>query len=84
MSTKESPLNLCRDADRSRPETSTTMVVSGPLLTRSALLLFAIAAGLSVANVYFAQPLLDAFSEQFAFGTASVGFVVTVDRKSVV
>jgi predicted MFS family arabinose efflux permease len=80
MSTKESPLNLCRDADRSRPETSTTMVVSGPLLTRSALLLFAIAAGLSVANVYFAQPLLDAFSEQFAFGTASVGFVVTVTQ----
>jgi predicted MFS family arabinose efflux permease len=49
-------------------------------LTRSALLLFAVAAGVSVANVYFAQPLLDELSIQFGFATASAGLVVTVTQ----
>ncbi len=49
-------------------------------LTRPALLLFAVAAGVSVANVYFAQPLLDEVSIQFGFDTASAGLVVTVTQ----
>lgn len=36
--------------------------------------------GLSVANVYFAQPLLDELSIQFGFDTASAGLVVTVTQ----
>ncbi|RZU35754.1 putative MFS family arabinose efflux permease [Edaphobacter modestus] len=54
--------------------------VGTPTLKRSTLFLFAIAAGLSVANVYFAQPLLDALSIQFGFNTASVGLVITVTQ----
>lgn len=51
-----------------------------PPLHRSVLLLFAVAAGVSVANVYFAQPLLDELSAQFRLNTASAGLVVTVTQ----
>lgn len=51
-----------------------------PALKRSTLFLFAVAAGLSVANVYFAQPLLDALSTQFRFNRASIGLVITVTQ----
>ncbi|ANN61595.1 transporter [Mesorhizobium sp. SEMIA 3007] len=43
-------------------------------------LVFAIACGLSVANVYFAHPLLDAIAHDFAIAPASVGIVVTVTQ----
>ncbi|VUC85082.1 major facilitator superfamily permease [Raoultella terrigena] len=42
--------------------------------------LFAIASGLSVANVYYAQPLLDALGREFAISDASVGGVVTATQ----
>jgi predicted MFS family arabinose efflux permease len=43
-------------------------------------LMFAIAAGLSVANVYYAQPLLDAMAADFGIGTGSIGMVVTMTQ----
>ena len=43
-------------------------------------LLFAIAAGLSVANVYYAQPLLDALALEFGIADASIGIVVTATQ----
>lgn len=49
-------------------------------LPRSTVLLFAIACGLSVANVYYAQPLLDALARDFGFSAASVGMVVTMTQ----
>ncbi|MCU1225096.1 MAG: arabinose efflux permease family protein [Edaphobacter sp.] len=49
-------------------------------LTRSTLLLFAVAAGVSVANVYFAQPLLDELSIQYGFDASSAGLAVTVTQ----
>ncbi|MCB5191547.1 MFS transporter [Methylobacillus arboreus] len=39
-------------------------------------LLFAAASGLSVANVYYAQPLLDALSLDFGIGHAAIGGVI--------
>ena len=80
LRSEENTINSCWDGNRDRLGTSAPNPACTPLLTRSALLLFAIAAGLSVANVYFAQPLLDALSLQFGFDTASVGFVVTVTQ----
>ncbi|MER8447940.1 MFS transporter [Mesorhizobium sp. M1066] len=49
-------------------------------LSRLTALIFAIACGLSVANIYFAHPLLDAIAHDFAIAPASVGIVVTVTQ----
>ncbi|QXI31439.1 MFS transporter [Pseudomonas vanderleydeniana] len=43
-------------------------------------LLFAIACGLSVGNVYYAQPLLDAMADTFAMDHATVGIVVSLSQ----
>lgn len=49
-------------------------------ISRSLVLLFAIASGLSVANVYYAQPLLDALAQDFHISHAAVGGVVTATQ----
>ncbi|HEX2884876.1 MFS transporter [Vineibacter terrae] len=43
-------------------------------------ILFAIACGLSVANIYFAHPLLDAMAADFGISAAAVGGVVTLTQ----
>lgn len=49
-------------------------------MPRSLIVLFAIASGLSVANVYYAQPLLDALATDFGISQARVGGVVTATQ----
>ncbi|MGR5946524.1 MFS transporter [Enterobacter sp. C4G1] len=58
-------------------------LTSAPLsadMPRSMVWLFAIASGLSVANVYYAQPLLDALASDFGISHAAVGGVVTATQ----
>nr|WP_082534676.1 MFS transporter [Nonomuraea pusilla] len=49
-------------------------------LSRGATLLFAVASGTAVANVYAAQPLLATLGQDFGLGEGAVGAVVTVTQ----
>lgn len=50
------------------------------VMTRKVALLFAITCGLAVANIYYAQPLLDAISSEFGITHSSVGIVITITQ----
>ncbi|WP_163119965.1 MFS transporter [Acinetobacter pittii] len=50
------------------------------IIPRSVILLFAIASGASVANVYYAQPLLDILASDFNVSHAAIGGVVTATQ----
>lgn len=49
-------------------------------MPRGVILLFAIASGASVANVYYAQPLLDILASDFNVNHAAIGGVVTATQ----
>lgn len=51
-----------------------------PSMSRTVTLLFAIACGMSVANIYFAQPLLDQLSNEFNIDHSTIGVVITITQ----
>ncbi|MES5949263.1 MFS transporter [Bacillus toyonensis] len=51
-----------------------------PSMSHALALLFAAACGMSVANIYFAQPLLDQLSNEFGINHAIIGVVITVTQ----
>jgi predicted MFS family arabinose efflux permease len=51
-----------------------------PALASVPILLFAIASGLSVANIYYAQPLLDQIAYDFAVSPGSIGLIITLTQ----
>jgi hypothetical protein len=60
------------------PNAGAAEIVSA--LSRTVTLLFSVACGLAVANVYYAQPLLDTMADEFGINPATVGLVVTVTQ----
>lgn len=59
-----------------QPEARSQALASSRM-PRPLVALFACACGLSVANVYYAQPLLDALAADFAISHAAVGGIIT-------
>ena len=57
-----------------------SQVLAPPSLSKGLVLLFAAACALSVANVYYAQPLLDALAADFGFSQAAVGIVISATQ----
>ncbi|MFE5323748.1 MFS transporter [Paenibacillus sp. NPDC056579] len=49
-------------------------------IPRSTALLFAVACGLAVANIYYAHPLLDTLADEFGIAPSSLGAVITVTQ----
>ncbi|MCZ8532567.1 MFS transporter [Psychrobacillus psychrodurans] len=49
-------------------------------MSRNVSLLFAAACGMSVANIYFAQPLLDQLSSEFDIDYSIIGIVITITQ----
>lgn len=49
-------------------------------MSRNVSLLFAAACGMSVANIYFAQPLLDQLSSEFNIDYSIIGIVITITQ----
>lgn len=50
------------------------------IISRSVALLFSVACGIVVANIYYAQPLLDAISNEFGISHSFVGLVITITQ----
>lgn len=52
-------------------------LITSATMPRSLVILFATASAISVANVYYAQPLLDTLAVDFSISPATIGIVIT-------
>ncbi|MFS0869433.1 MFS transporter [Paenibacillus xylanilyticus] len=51
-----------------------------PGMSRLVAILFALCSGLAVANIYYAQPLLDTIAEEFHISHSHIGMIITVTQ----
>ncbi|MGG2083639.1 MFS transporter [Lysinibacillus pakistanensis] len=70
---------LCNETNSSS-STAISNTKEPSSITRAVTLLFAAACGISVANIYFAQPLLDQLSEAFGINHSTIGIVITITQ----
>lgn len=55
-------------------------IASGSSVSRKLALLFAATCGLAVANIYYAQPLLDVLSKEYAMANSTIGIITTATQ----
>src|SRR5579859_4401859 len=67
-------------ARESRRDAAGTAVQFGSRMTRGLTLLFAVAGGVAVGNLYLAQPLLDVIARNLHASTASAGWLITATQ----
>lgn len=67
-------------ANSSQVTLFTSDSVQGSSMPRYVTLLFAVACGMSVANIYFAQPLLDNLSREFGIDYSIIGILITITQ----
>lgn len=72
--------NTCLSLDQDEGLTVSTFCDSRTQLTRPLIFLFAVISGLSVATVYFAQPLLNSMAQSLNVQPAAIGIVVTLTQ----
>ena len=68
------------ETDETRSIPGTRRGSPGAGMSGGLVLLFAVACGLAVANLYYAQPILDNIARTFGAGTATAGLVVTLSQ----
>lgn len=72
------------NADRKANSSQVTLITSDSVhrssMSRHVTLLFAVACGMSVANIYFAQPLLDHLSREFGIDYSIIGILITITQ----
>ncbi|MFS0557708.1 MFS transporter [Brevibacillus sp. 179-C9.3 HS] len=56
------------------------VTAQGSPMPRYVTLLFAVACGMSVANIYYAQPLLDHLSSEFGIDHSVIGILITITQ----
>ncbi|OAB40681.1 transporter [Paenibacillus macquariensis subsp. defensor] len=59
---------------------NTSGAVHGSSMSRYVTLLFAVVCGMSVANIYFAQPILDNLSRAFGIDYSTIGILITITQ----
>jgi predicted MFS family arabinose efflux permease len=69
-----------KNEDATAAGSMTSGEAAGSGLSRMMVLVFALTCGLSVANVYYAQPLLDAMARDLRIEPAAIGIVVTLTQ----
>ncbi|CAH1055530.1 putative transporter [Paenibacillus pseudetheri] len=83
-SVEESKTSIADQTDNKVEKVQGRLRASEPvpvsIISRNVALLFSIACGIVVANIYYAQPLLDAISNEFGISHSFVGLVITITQ----
>ncbi len=68
------------ETNQPEPDLATAPTAPREVMTRRLTLLFAVAGGVAVGNLYWAQPLLDFIAQDLHASTASAGWLVTATQ----